>query len=253
MAKFGYQRQRLKDVRAESKEQSATRPQLGRIGRRHHRRPSPARSPAPTSRTAGGGSRPRRPSAVADRRTTLRPAVRPGHEDPDVRLHSSAVTDHMRDRHRCRHDRRPQPCGLHRRATRLGSYREFTQYFPQPGWVEHDADEIWDCGPRHAERRGRRRSASSTSLRSASPTSARRSSPGTGPTGVPYGNAIVWQDRRTAQRCDELVAAGHCPSCGNAPAWCSTRTSRERRSNGCWPTGTSRSTTIWRSAPSTPG
>ena len=53
-------------------------------------------------------------------------------------------------------------------------YREIPQYFPQPGWVEHDAIEILDCvraGGARSDRRGGRR----PGRRSASPTSARRS------------------------------------------------------------------------------
>ena len=46
---------------------------------------------------------------------------------------------------------------------------------------------------------------------SASPTSARRWWPGDRRTGQPLHRAIVWQDRRTAERCDELAAAGHLP------------------------------------------
>ena len=60
------------------------------------------------------------------------------------------------------------------------AYREFAQHFPQPGWVEHDAEEIWDVTrvvARGARRRRTPRRA--RSRRSASPTSARRSSCGT--------------------------------------------------------------------------
>ena len=77
-----------------------------------------------------------------------------------------------------------------------------------PGWVEHDADEIWDAVAGDARRRRRRGSARRRSPRSASPTSARRSSPGTARPGGRTARAIVWQDRRTAARCDELAAAG---------------------------------------------
>ena len=80
-----------------------------------------------------------------------------------------------------------------------------------PGWVEHDAAEIWEVDAARSPRealadagvdgaRARRRSGS--------PTSARPSSPGTRATGEPLHRAIVWQDRRTAERCDELRAAG---------------------------------------------
>lgn len=85
----------------------------------------------------------------------------------------------------------------------ISSYREFTQFFPQPGWVEHDATEIW--------------SAVSATLRDVIAqvhepiaaigiTNQRETILAWNRlTGVPYHRAIVWQDRRTAQRCEQLV------------------------------------------------
>ena len=90
--------------------------------------------------------------------------------------------------------------------------REFRQYFPQPGWVEHDALEIWES----------QRGTMIEALRAA------RLSPGDiaavgisnqrettvlwdRATGVPVAPAIVWQDRRTAAVCEALRAAGHEP------------------------------------------
>jgi glycerol kinase len=90
----------------------------------------------------------------------------------------------------------------------VASYREFTQQFPRPGWVEHDATEIWDAvvatlndvvdgvGRDHVAAIG------ITNQRETVVAWDRTS-------GEPYGTAIVWQDRRTAARCDELAAAGH--------------------------------------------
>ena len=90
----------------------------------------------------------------------------------------------------------------------VASYREFTQHYPQPGWVEHDATEIWEAarttlddvigevGLDHVAAIG------ITNQRE-TVVAWNRSS------GEPYGSAIVWQDRRTAGRCDELEAAGH--------------------------------------------
>ena len=49
--------------------------------------------------------------------------------------------------------------GRHRRSPARSSYREFPQHFPQPGWVEHDADDIWRVT---IETLARRRRASST-------------------------------------------------------------------------------------------
>ena len=90
------------------------------------------------------------------------------------------------------------------------AYSEFEQYFPRPGWVEHDAAEIWEVTRRVAARgaRRRRRRGRRARRRSGSPTSARPSSPGTRRRGEPMHRALVWQDRRTAERCEELRAAG---------------------------------------------
>ena len=87
------------------------------------------------------------------------------------------------------------------------SYREFPQYFPQPGWVEHDPDEIWAATQetlaelrRDLEHRGQTIAAIGiTNQRETTVVWDRR-------TGQPRHRAIVWQDRRTANRCDELRA-----------------------------------------------
>ena len=87
------------------------------------------------------------------------------------------------------------------------SYREFTQHFPNPGWVEHDANEIWQ-----------------TTLTTLQELSTQVDQPVAAigitnqretvvawdrSTGEPLHNAIVWQDRRTAARCRVLDEAGH--------------------------------------------
>ncbi len=89
------------------------------------------------------------------------------------------------------------------------SYREFTQHFPQPGWVEHDASEIWDTtrtvlAELDAELRRPIAAIGVTDQRETVVAWDRR-------TGRPRHRAIVWQDRRTAPRCDELAAAGELP------------------------------------------
>ena len=89
------------------------------------------------------------------------------------------------------------------------SYREFPQYFPQPGWVEHDANEIWqtartvlgDLGGRLAHRPV---TIGITDQRETAIVWSRS-------TGEPLHRALVWQDRRTASRCDELRDEGHLP------------------------------------------
>lgn len=92
------------------------------------------------------------------------------------------------------------------------SYREFTQFFPQPGWVEHDPQEIWlavvgvtrdlvdHLGP-------------DVSVAAIGVTNQRETVLAWDRhSGAPHANAIVWQDRRTANRCDDLAADGFLPT-----------------------------------------
>ena len=86
------------------------------------------------------------------------------------------------------------------------SQQEITQHFPQSGWVEHDAEEIWvsvlttvrdvmkkaDCGPADIASIGITNQRETTLIWDKA-------------TGKPVHNAIVWQDRRTASFCDELA------------------------------------------------
>jgi glycerol kinase len=91
----------------------------------------------------------------------------------------------------------------------VSSYREFTQHFPQPGWVEHDADEIWDVVRTTLNDVVERVRADGGRVAAIGITNQRETVLAwSRSTGRPYGTAIVWQDRRTAGRCDELVAAG---------------------------------------------
>ncbi|MDQ1448398.1 MAG: glycerol kinase, partial [Actinomycetota bacterium] len=95
---------------------------------------------------------------------------------------------------------------------RARSYREFRQHFPRPGWVEHDPDDIWQATSetlaevvRELHDRGETIAAVGiTNQRETVVVWDRR-------TGEPRARAIVWQDRRTAVRCDELRAAGYEP------------------------------------------
>jgi glycerol kinase len=99
-------------------------------------------------------------------------------------------------------DERGEPIGK--------AHREIAQHFPKPGWVEHDASEIWaltqlvagealaDAGVREGE------------LQAVGITNQRETvCVWDAATGEPLHRAIVWQDRRTADRCEELKAAGH--------------------------------------------
>ncbi len=92
------------------------------------------------------------------------------------------------------------------------AYRELTQHFPRPGWVEHDAAEIWaavrsclaEVGGRLAEAGRRCAAVGVTNQRETVVAFSRRS-------GAPLCPAIVWQDRRTADTCRALAEGGHLP------------------------------------------
>ena len=89
------------------------------------------------------------------------------------------------------------------------AYREFTQHFPQPGWVEHDAAEIWDVTRVVAHEALVAAGVTAGSLRAVGITNQRETVVAWDErTGEPLHNAIVWQDRRTAARCDELREQG---------------------------------------------
>ena len=79
--------------------------------------------------------------------------------------------------------------------------KEFAQHFPQSGWVEHDAEEIWAVagrrGVRGAEPGERGRQADLAAVRHRQPAGNHRRL-GPGDRACPIGPAIVWQDRRTA-------------------------------------------------------
>jgi len=92
----------------------------------------------------------------------------------------------------------------------LGSaQRELAQHYPQGGWVEHDAEEIWAsslaCAREMAEAAGGAEALAGIGITNQRETVVcwRRS------TGDTLGRAIVWQDRRTAELCSELKTAGH--------------------------------------------
>lgn len=87
------------------------------------------------------------------------------------------------------------------------AYREFTQHFPKPGWVEHDADEIWQA----VQATLAELVASVDQPIAAIGITDQRETvvAWDRSTGRPRHRAIVWQDRRTAARCDELAEAGH--------------------------------------------
>ena len=90
------------------------------------------------------------------------------------------------------------------------AYSEFTQYFPQPGWVEHDALEIWNVTQTVA--REALASATDADVRGVGITNQRETVVlWDRETLEPVHRAIVWQDRRTAGLCTSLKEAGHEP------------------------------------------
>ncbi len=99
------------------------------------------------------------------------------------------------------------------RAELVGrAYREFRQYFPRPGWVEHDAREIWEATRAVAGEALVDAGVGPGELQAVGIANQRETVCVWDPaSGEPLHRAIVWQDRRTAARCDELRAAGHEP------------------------------------------
>lgn len=89
-------------------------------------------------------------------------------------------------------------------------YREFTQHFPRPGWVEHDAAEIWEVTQAVAGEALDDAGCGPGMLQAVGITNQRETVCVWDPaTGEPLHRALVWQDRRTAERCDELRRQGH--------------------------------------------
>jgi glycerol kinase len=89
----------------------------------------------------------------------------------------------------------------------VSRYREFPQYFPRPGWVEHDADEIWEAvaatlADLLATLEQPVAAIGIANQRETTIVWDRKS-------GRPLHRAIVWQDRRTASMCESLQADGH--------------------------------------------
>ena len=178
-------------------------------------------------------------AALGDAPGARRRAPRALDRGPDVRALPAPPRDRRRRRHRPRRgaaDDRARSPGRRRIASPVilaidqgttgttclvfdgegriagRAYSEFEQHFPRPGWVEHDATEIWEVTP--AGRAPRRSPTPAIDGRRArgdrdhQPARDRRRL-GPGDSGEPIHRALVWQDRRTAERCAELRAAGH--------------------------------------------
>jgi glycerol kinase len=90
------------------------------------------------------------------------------------------------------------------------AYSEFEQHFPQPGWVEHDASEIWEVTRRVAGEALDAAGVGGAELDAIGIANQRETVVAWNPaSGKPVHRALVWQDRRTAGRCTELREGGH--------------------------------------------
>ena len=99
-------------------------------------------------------------------------------------------------------DRHGQPVAI--------AQREFAQHFPEPGWVEHDAEEIWATQEATIAEVLAAAQATPADLAAIGITNQRETTVlWDRGSGRPVAPAIVWQDRRTAADCDRLRAAGH--------------------------------------------
>jgi glycerol kinase len=89
-------------------------------------------------------------------------------------------------------------------------YREFTQHFPRPGWVEHDAEDIWEAALAACAEALKVSDTAAADVTCIGITNQRETTLlYDRATLEPLARAIVWQDRRTAERCEELRRAGH--------------------------------------------
>ena len=99
-------------------------------------------------------------------------------------------------------DRNAKICGI--------AQREFTQYYPESGWVEHHAEEIWSSQIEVAREVLRVNGVSPNAIEAIGITNQRETTVvWDRQTGHPIHPAIVWQDRRTASICDQIKASGH--------------------------------------------
>ena len=92
------------------------------------------------------------------------------------------------------------------------AYSEFEQHFPRPGWVEHDAAEIWEVTRRVGAQALADAGVEGRALSAIGIANQRETVVAWDPrSGEPLHRAHLWQDRRTAERCAELREAGHEP------------------------------------------
>ena len=97
----------------------------------------------------------------------------------------------------------------HEANIRARAYSEFAQYYPQPGWVEHDPEEIWQVSIGLVAEALAVGAIEAREIKAIGITNQRETTMlWDRATGHPVGKAIVWQDRRTAAICDQLKAEG---------------------------------------------
>ena len=95
-------------------------------------------------------------------------------------------------------------------TTRSTAQQAFEQIFPKPGWVEHDPMEIWSSQLQTIKEAVEKNNLSHSDIAAIGITNQRETTiVWKRKTGEPIYNAIVWQDRRTAEYCDELKAKGY--------------------------------------------
>ncbi|MDP2240883.1 MAG: glycerol kinase GlpK [Burkholderiales bacterium] len=98
----------------------------------------------------------------------------------------------------------------HAGAVKVVAQREFTQIYPEAGWVEHDPAEIWDTQAAVATEALAQAGIHARDIAAIGITNQRETTVvWDRDSGEPIHNAIVWQDRRTAGYCDQLKSAGH--------------------------------------------
>src|SRR6188508_571811 len=98
----------------------------------------------------------------------------------------------------------------HDGSIRAVAQQEFRQIFPQSGWVEHDANEIWQAQLDTARAALKKAGLAAADIAAIGITNQRETTVlWDRKTGEPIHHAIVWQDRRTAEFCDSLKKAGH--------------------------------------------
>ena len=100
---------------------------------------------------------------------------------------------------------------INRTGKIIGSdYSEFRQFFPKPGWVEHDAEEIWKVTSKVIAGAIKKTRTDSKKIAAIGITNQRETTVvWDRKTGKPIHNAIVWQCRRTTGICDDLKARGY--------------------------------------------